>query len=73
MAEDEQLQHVPISVDTFHAEVAAQAVQAGACMVNDVSGGSMDPHMYQQVLCGQQLAAFLLHDACEEHTHVVMS
>jgi len=34
-----------VSVDTMRASVAAQAVEAGACMVNDVSGGLADPDM----------------------------
>lgn len=34
-----------ISVDTYHAIVAEQAVAAGACIVNDISGGSMDENM----------------------------
>ncbi|HEV3412143.1 MAG TPA: dihydropteroate synthase [Puia sp.] len=36
---------VPLSVDTWHARVAALAVGAGASMVNDVSGGQLDPAM----------------------------
>ncbi len=34
-----------VSVDTMRAEVAAAAVEAGACIVNDVSGGLADPAM----------------------------
>lgn len=34
---------VPISVDTFRASVAQAALEAGANMVNDVSGGERDP------------------------------
>ncbi len=49
LAEQAELQHVPLSVDTFYAEVAQQAVDAGAHMVNDVSGGLMDPRMHSQV------------------------
>jgi len=36
---------VPISVDTMKAEVARQAVRAGAEIINDVSGLSADPAM----------------------------
>ncbi|GAB2737053.1 dihydropteroate synthase [Streptomyces bullii] len=36
---------VTISVDTMRASVAAQALAAGACLVNDVSGGLADPSM----------------------------
>lgn len=46
------LQHYPdalISIDTFRAEVARAAVAAGACMVNDVSGGKLDPQMFATV------------------------
>ncbi|MFD9936928.1 dihydropteroate synthase [Streptomyces massasporeus] len=34
-----------VSVDTMRAEVAARAVEAGAALVNDVSGGLADPAM----------------------------
>lgn len=36
---------VPISVDTFRAEIARQAVLAGAEIVNDISGGLFDSRM----------------------------
>ncbi len=35
----------PVSVDTMRAEVAAAALDAGARVVNDVSGGLADPEM----------------------------
>lgn len=38
-----------VSVDTMRAEVAARAVDAGAAMVNDVSGGVADPAMARVV------------------------
>lgn len=38
-----------ISVDTFRSEVAIKAVEAGAAIVNDVSGGTLDAEMYQTV------------------------
>jgi len=34
-----------ISVDTYHAAVAEQAVAAGASIINDISGGTMDNDM----------------------------
>lgn len=34
-----------ISVDTFRATVAKEAIQAGACIINDISAGSLDPKM----------------------------
>ena len=36
---------VPVSVDTMRAEVAQAGLQAGARLVNDVSGGLADPQM----------------------------
>jgi dihydropteroate synthase len=36
---------IPLSVDTYRASVAAAALEAGAAVVNDVSGGLGDPEM----------------------------
>lgn len=36
---------VPVSVDTMRASVAEAALEAGACVINDVSGGLADPEM----------------------------
>ena len=38
-------ENVPVSIDTMRAEVAEVALEAGACLVNDVSGGLADPDM----------------------------
>src|SRR3712207_4599809 len=38
-----------VSVDTMRAEVAGTAVDAGASIVNDVSGGLADPGMHKVV------------------------
>ena len=40
---------VAISIDTMRAEVAQAAIDAGACMINDVSGGKSDPEMLSYV------------------------
>lgn len=40
---------VPVSVDTMNAETALAAAEAGAQVVNDVSGGLADPAMYRAV------------------------
>ena len=40
---------VPVSVDTMRASTARAAVEAGAGIVNDVSGGLADPEMYATV------------------------
>ena len=36
---------LPISIDTYRAEVARQALSAGATIVNDISGLTFDPQM----------------------------
>lgn len=41
--------HALISVDTFRASVAERAVAAGAGLVNDVAGGTLDPAMFATV------------------------
>ena len=40
---------VPISIDTTKSRVAERALQAGACMVNDISGLGFDPRMAEAV------------------------
>lgn len=50
------LQHFPealISVDTFRAKVAKAALEAGACIVNDIAAGSLDEQMMQTVAAFQ--------------------
>ena len=47
-----------VSIDTYKAEVAAQAIAAGAEIVNDVSGGLLDPE--------------LLHVVARTGTHVIL-
>lgn len=36
---------IPISIDTYKADVASQALKAGASMINDISALRFDPHM----------------------------
>ena len=38
-----------ISVDTYYSDVAREAIHAGAVIVNDISGGSMDDRMIETV------------------------
>lgn len=40
---------IAVSIDTMRSEVAAAAVDAGATLVNDVSGGLADPQMHSTV------------------------
>lgn len=38
-----------ISVDTFRSNVAQKTIEAGAAMINDISGGKMDANMFETV------------------------
>ena len=38
-----------LSIDTFRSEVARNAVEAGAAIVNDISAGELDPNMMKTV------------------------
>jgi dihydropteroate synthase len=45
----QQFPAIYISIDTYHATVAKNAVEAGADMVNDISAGEMDENMIATV------------------------
>jgi dihydropteroate synthase len=42
--------HIPISIDTFRASVAVAALNAGAEIINDISGGDFDNEMFELVI-----------------------
>jgi dihydropteroate synthase len=47
------LTHFPaalVSADTYRAAVARASIQQGACMINDISGGTLDPAMHPTLL-----------------------
>ena len=44
-----EFDNILISVDTFRSEVARAAIEAGACMVNDISGGTLDSNMWKTI------------------------
>jgi dihydropteroate synthase len=50
----------PISVDTRRAVVAEQAIDAGANMINDVSGGRFDNKMFE-VIGRRKLSVVIMH------------
>lgn len=41
------LRDIPISVDTTRAEVARAAIEAGADIINDISGGTFEPDIFK--------------------------
>jgi dihydropteroate synthase len=38
-----------LSIDTFRARIAAEAIRAGASIINDISGGTMDDRMFETI------------------------
>jgi dihydropteroate synthase len=52
---------IPVSVDTFRSEVARAVVERfGVAMINDVSGGTLDPMMFETV-AALKVAYVLMH------------
>ena len=51
---------IPLSIDTFRVEVANAALNAGADMVNDITGGSNDPEMVKMI-ADRQVPYVLMH------------
>jgi len=47
-----------LSVDTYHSTVADAALQAGAAIINDISGGNIDPDILD--VCARYQAPFIL-------------
>ncbi len=52
---------VPISIDTYKAEVARRAVLAGAKIINDIGGGKFDPDM-PKVMADSGAYVILMHN-----------
>ncbi len=38
-----------ISVDTFRSSIAKKSVEVGACMINDISGGTLDKNIFKTI------------------------
>jgi dihydropteroate synthase len=38
-----------ISIDTFRSKIANRCIAAGACMINDISGGNLDENMFETI------------------------
>ncbi|KGX83795.1 dihydropteroate synthase [Pontibacillus marinus] len=56
-----QAVNIPISIDTYKAEVAQQAIEAGASIINDVWGAKYDPEM-ANVAAAYQVPIILMHN-----------
>ncbi|MCG9972897.1 dihydropteroate synthase [Christiangramia crocea] len=49
-----------LSIDTFRSEVAAESIQAGAAIINDISAGKLDEQMLQ-VIARYQIPYIMMH------------
>lgn len=55
-----EFSEVFFSVDTFRSGIARKAVEAGAAVINDISGGELDPKMFETV-ASMDVAYILMH------------
>ncbi len=56
---------IPVSIDTYKADIAARALELGVAMVNDVWGGLADPNMFKVVAESNALYV-LMHNSTKE-------
>ena len=52
--------NILISIDTFRSQVAKECLNAGACMINDISGGNFDKNMFT-IIAKYQVPYILMH------------
>lgn len=45
-----EFSNILISIDTFRSNIAQQCITKGACIINDISAGNMDPNMFATVV-----------------------
>ncbi len=55
-----KMSSIPISIDTYKSEVASRALDAGAVIVNDISGFQFDPALVE-VVAGKRASVVLMH------------
>lgn len=65
----ELAQHGPVSVDTFHPEVARRAIEAGAAVINDTTG-LHDPEM-ASVVADSEALLVIAHSVAKPRTRLV--
>lgn len=63
---------VPISIDTYKAEVANQAILAGADIINDIWRGIGDPEM-PKVAADHQVPIILMHNRQNKNYHHLLT
>lgn len=62
---------IPVSIDTYKAEVASQAIEAGADMINDIWGAKKDPEM-ARVAATYETPIILMHNRTHKnYNHLI--
>ncbi len=62
-----QMTNIPISVDTFRAEIARRAIDCGADIINDISGGTLDTDM-DEVVTSARVPYVVMHMGDKDST-----
>lgn len=62
-----QMTDIPISVDTFRAEIARRAIDCGADIINDISGGTLDTDM-DEVVASARVPYVVMHMGDKDST-----
>lgn len=62
---------LPLSIDTYKAEVARQAIQAGANVINDIWGAKKDPLM-AEVAVEFDVPIILMHNRTHNRYHLLL-
>lgn len=52
--------NVNLSIDTFRSKIAKMCIENGACMINDISAGLLDPQMLE-VIANYQVPLVMMH------------
>jgi len=52
---------IKISIDTFRSKVAEECIRAGTTIINDISGGIIDPKLWDVIAENQHVAYILMH------------
>ncbi|WP_181351184.1 dihydropteroate synthase [Thalassobacillus sp. CUG 92003] len=63
---------IPISIDTYKSQVARQAVQSGASIINDVWGAKKDPAI-ASVAADLQVPIILMHNRDNKQYHALIA
>ena len=55
-----EFSNVNLSIDTFRSKIAKTCIENGACMINDISAGLLDPQMLE-VIANYQVPLVMMH------------